>query len=517
MHARNDTVRCSRYNRMMYRYGIIVGVLLSALPTFAFAHYVEMRVTEDGFEPKKLEIYPGESVFFVNDDTRPHWIASDDHPTHTVYPGSDIRLCGSKNADAIFDSCRGLAPGEVYDFTFTKPGTWHLHDHLDSAVRATVVVLGDSAADESAEEESHWGPTLSPAGRTLAFLQRVFYSLFPSAGEQRLHDLNSIEISKSDANLEYWMRVFGYKAMFDELVRDAFDPAQRSQTPDDQNKVTQCHVEAHFSGRMAYRLYGFDTLTESILDTRCAFGFYHGIIEMALGTEGSDAKASDFTRQCEQYGSDPIRRAFCYHAVGHGLMVYYDFDVPKAIQKCAEFSQTTAGKRMCYHGAFMENAFAVAGVGVSGHTSGWSDPERPDFPCSSELLPDDPDVLRMCYVDQSFIWWSHRGGVDVETAVSGCERAPESAREGCYRGVGFNMSFAWRQTLSDEEITTNCKQMPTDIYRTQCLIGAMAMRSTHWGEFKDFTNPVFCAALDFNDPQRCDAFIRDELAWLGDL
>ena len=54
------------------------------------------------------------------------WIASSPHPAHTDYPE--------------FDAKRGIAPGETYEFTFTKTGSWKYHNHVNLGKYGTIVV-----------------------------------------------------------------------------------------------------------------------------------------------------------------------------------------------------------------------------------------------------------------------------------------------------------------------------------------------------------------------------------------
>jgi len=60
------------------------------------------------------------------------------HPTHTVYPGSDVKKCGSD--ESIFDACKGLEQGESFSFTFNEIGSWGYHDHLRASTTGKIVV-----------------------------------------------------------------------------------------------------------------------------------------------------------------------------------------------------------------------------------------------------------------------------------------------------------------------------------------------------------------------------------------
>lgn len=78
-----------------------------------------IKMTAAGFEPANVTIKKGDTVVFLNNDSKPHWPASAQHPTHTALPG--------------FDSLKAVAAGASYSYTFTKAGTWGYHDHLNAS------------------------------------------------------------------------------------------------------------------------------------------------------------------------------------------------------------------------------------------------------------------------------------------------------------------------------------------------------------------------------------------------
>jgi len=77
---------------------------------------------------------------FKNESANPTWPASAMHPTHTVYPGSDIQKCGTPEAGKIFDACRGLNTGETWSFQFNEVGKWNFHDHLNAGKFGSIIV-----------------------------------------------------------------------------------------------------------------------------------------------------------------------------------------------------------------------------------------------------------------------------------------------------------------------------------------------------------------------------------------
>lgn len=101
-------------------------------------HTVE--VTLFRFAPQSLTIKAGDTVDFVAKDSAGRWVASNVHSVHREYPGSGIEKCGTSEEDQIFDSCKILASGETFSFTFNEKGTWKYHDHKSSGTRGTIVV-----------------------------------------------------------------------------------------------------------------------------------------------------------------------------------------------------------------------------------------------------------------------------------------------------------------------------------------------------------------------------------------
>ena len=99
-----------------------------------------VMITDSGFSPQSLTINRGDTVKWLNDGSSPSWPASAMHPTHRVYPGSDIEKCGTNEEEGIFDACTGIEPGQSWSFTFNEVGTWRYHDHLHAQLYGTIVV-----------------------------------------------------------------------------------------------------------------------------------------------------------------------------------------------------------------------------------------------------------------------------------------------------------------------------------------------------------------------------------------
>jgi len=98
--------------------------------------------TDGGFSPSNTTVRVGDTVRFVNSASRGMWVGADDHPTHTSYDGTATREhCANGSATgSSFDMCRQGAPGEFWEFTFTKAGTFEYHNHAQASDGGSVTV-----------------------------------------------------------------------------------------------------------------------------------------------------------------------------------------------------------------------------------------------------------------------------------------------------------------------------------------------------------------------------------------
>lgn len=96
--------------------------------------------TDSGYAPNIITIKKGETVVWKNESSNPMWTASAMHPTHKVYPGTDITACGTQTLLPMFDSCASVSSDQSWSFTFNNIGTWGYHNHLDSSKFGKVIV-----------------------------------------------------------------------------------------------------------------------------------------------------------------------------------------------------------------------------------------------------------------------------------------------------------------------------------------------------------------------------------------
>jgi plastocyanin len=98
--------------------------------TLAPAGLPTITITASGVGPKQLEIPVGSRVLFVNNDTVPHEMHSDPHPTHEICPP--------------INEVSALAPGQSRQTgVFTTARSCGYHDHgqsTNTSLQGTIVI-----------------------------------------------------------------------------------------------------------------------------------------------------------------------------------------------------------------------------------------------------------------------------------------------------------------------------------------------------------------------------------------
>ena len=87
-----------------------------------------VSIEANGFNPKLVTISVGDTVRWVNNNSKLHWPASDPHPTHTGVPD--------------FDPFADLLPGETFSYTFKKAGAFSYHDHTQAVIDDVATLTG---------------------------------------------------------------------------------------------------------------------------------------------------------------------------------------------------------------------------------------------------------------------------------------------------------------------------------------------------------------------------------------
>ena len=141
-----------------------------------------------------------------------------------------------------------------------------------------------------------------------------------------------------------------------------------------------CHRIAHMIGAAA--LVRYDGRVGKAFaegSASCWSGYYHGILERAYKDVGSDELGPVSRELCSD--ADVRRTAFiayqCVHGLGHGLMLYTNYDLPRSLSVCDELA-TSWDQTSCTGGVFMENISSSYGI-----KSKWLRDDDPIYPCKT--------------------------------------------------------------------------------------------------------------------------------------
>lgn len=234
------------------------------------------------------------------------------------------------------------------------------------------------------------------------------------------------------------------------------------------------HQIAHKIGRKTAEIFGVRGKAFLLCSTAFNYGCQHGFFEYALGKTDS---ARDAARKiCGSLESDPSYSSkfkfYCYHGVGHGVMMAMAYDLPKSLATCDSLA-SSVGVDGCWQGVFMENVNA----GMKGEArKGVFQEENPMAPCS---------VVAEKYRHECFI--NHAGWLmgifhnDVKSASASCLKAPKDSISVCLQSIGLMVTNpSWQTSLApnsegkpfDETAWKLCRQFPSS-YQEDCMTGAV--------------------------------------------
>ena len=232
----------------------------------------------------------------------------------------------------------------------------------------------------------------------------------------------------------------------------------------DANVKRDGHVYAHAIGISAY------TTPEEVGKTFAACtpgyqsGCYHGVVQAyfadAQRRSPGGLTAETVNTLCGDYrGSrgDPWLLFQCSHGIGHGLVIYQGYHLPRALASC-DLVRETGEREACYGGAFMENIMKAIhpqhsapslahgdGHGHHGHPAAGADTAAESF-----KLLDPKDLLYPCSAVDEKYWAGcysiqtaailHHTGQSIERTARACDQAPEKMRRRCYASLGRDIS-----------------------------------------------------------------------------
>lgn len=267
------------------------------------------------------------------------------------------------------------------------------------------------------------------------------------------------------------------------------------------SQAADTHQVAHAVGRQTARVYGLNGEAFLRCSTEFNYGCQHGFFEQALIDSPSATEAA--TRICADLAaSHPSKTVFyCYHGVGHGVMMASAYDLDRALGVCDAMGEATASEG-CWQGVFMENVNAV--MRGSAREGVFSDAD-PLAPCN-----------RVAERHQWECYINHAGRLitlfdfSIGKASEACLRASEPFVPACIQSLGLMVTNpAWQQTLGgsgnegrDVEVALElCGQFP-DAYRQECVVGAVDNVMNFDGVVLDRALRL-CGAADESYQEQC--------------
>jgi cytochrome c553 len=228
-----------------------------------------------------------------------------------------------------------------------------------------------------------------------------------------------------------------------------------------------CHRIAHAIGAASLaRLHGAVGQAFAAGSAACWSGYYHGVLERAfVGVSEKDLGAAS-----RRFCADPKLRngpTFilyqCVHGLGHGLMIYTGYDLPKSLHVCDELADSW-DRTSCTGGVFMENLSSSYGV-----TSRWLRNDDLIYPC---------DVVAPRHKIYCYLMVTSRilpkVDYDFAKAAKLCRRSERGWVATCFQSLGRDASGHTRQN-------------PTEILKLCGYAGDM-MSDCVYGAARDMTS-----------------------------
>jgi mono/diheme cytochrome c family protein len=214
-------------------------------------------------------------------------------------------------------------------------------------------------------------------------------------------------------------------------------------------------------------------------DGTCGSGFYHGLLQWKLAGARADQVAGVAASVCN--APEIKENAFIYyqcdHGLGHGLMLYTAYDLPKALDYCHKLN-TEFDRVSCSGGVFMENQSSSFGLRTK-----WLSKKNLLYPCNSELVNRE-DKLYCYLLVTSHILPNVNG--DWKKTADWCRRGERAWIQYCFQSYGRDV--AGNAGRDPEGMKSLCAQAGSG--EKECIYGAV--RDVMNNNAQDPNGKAFC-------------------------
>ena len=261
-----------------------------------------------------------------------------------------------------------------------------------------------------------------------------------------------------------------------------------------------CHQIVHDLGNDAVVWYGDVGTALTYEGSACWSGYYHGVVEYALGQFDNTELEAQLPRFCSEvatrrYSFDHFN---CVHGLGHGIMQILGGDLFATVPYCEVFSDPWEDSS-CMNGALMENMI----LGQQG-TPTYLRTDDLVYPCNAipELYVAD------CFATQTS-WMLHNTGYDTAgfyEVFTICNGVRADMVGNCYRALGRDVSSSYYQ---DPATIVRLCSLGLPAYQSDCYIGAAT--NTIYNNHNTIQATLICESIRESMRQACFR-ARDEVA-----
>lgn len=271
------------------------------------------------------------------------------------------------------------------------------------------------------------------------------------------------------------------------------------------------HQHAHEIGRETAKLNGSNIDAFLSCPTTYNYGCQHGFFEYTLSQTSSYEEAA--LKICENTPKDkPKLYAYCYHGVGHGLMMASSYNLDRALDVCNNLPQNAI--QSCWQGTFMENSnLAVDDISkVRGFSV-----DDPLAPCNKV----EDRYVWQCYINHAgyLMMITH---LDFKKAAQICLSSPNSGAKPCIQSIGLmTTNPIWQKsvkgvdTINDPQKNVEvawqiCQELP-EVAHSGCVIGAVG-NILNFDEINISRASAFCDLVDKEYRNTCFSEIGKQVA-----
>lgn len=427
----------------------LISLVFIFFPKIASAHSQTqiIEMTPNGFEPETITVDENSTIIFLNKDSEAHWPASNDHPTHEIYPE--------------FDPRKTINPGESWPFKPTKVGTWKYHDHLFPHRRGTLIVNPEkndtsshlSSGNINEKIKNFFSVILNIPFVILSETKDLFRFFLPFGGppppsDNKMPPIPPSKFSKLSPEKQFAEIKKIAQANGSAKAWEYIKTTYKGQAGSSGN----IHDLAHLAGGIIFEKEGFSGL--ALCSKEFAFGCYHGFLDKAFQKDLSHLE--DAKKACLKLGPELTGpAASCIHGIGHGVASFYNTsDLRKALSSCRVLGD---GSEYCFDGVFMEF--------VRNAPATFFNKADPLYPCNALEKEFGYAYSFACGRNQPALLMS-KFNLGFEQVVDICKSAQSSPfKDACFDSLGFSLAA----TGDVDKIISGCGYISSEEYIIRCI------------------------------------------------